>query len=160
MMITISNAKTEALIRRYAKARGLSMTAAVEAALCDALRAIGESVDVPSAKARSLKAQLADALRASTKEFVRLREAVLGKRSGSRVYQMLGRHDDPVEVLRRLIAAGPTAPGFRFCVEQRRLDLVAETIALDPRFAGIVPEEIKAAARRNLAWAEQHGQAA
>jgi len=157
-MITISSPKTEALVRRYAKLRKLSMTAAIDELVSNALVAAGESIEVPvSSKARSLKAQLADAIRAAERDYVRLREAVFGKRSGSRLYGMLSRHD-VIDMLRRLIVPGPT-DGLRFLAEQNRhRDLAVEAIVVDSKFASIVPEDIKAAARRNLAWAEQHGE--
>ena len=74
------------------------------------------------------------------------------KKGGSRVYGMLKRHG-PVETLRRLIAGGPSA-GLQFLAENDRLDLAADTAAIDPAYESLIPEDLRERANENLAYAE------
>jgi hypothetical protein len=87
-------------------------------------------------------------MRSDTLKYTRLRNRVLGTRSGgSRVYQMLGL--GPVEALRRLVLR-PT-DGLKFLLDNDALDLSAEMLALDPEFESVIPEDIRIRARANLA---------
>ncbi len=152
MAIHIADPETTALVRRLAGARSISQTMAIRDAVIAALKALGLSTDIEQQKGpRGLKARLAERLRRETKDYVRLRETVLGQKSGSRMYSMLRRHD-PVEVLRRLMASGPS-DGLKFLAEHDRLEIATETAALDPEFQSIIPADVRAGARANLAFA-------
>ncbi len=148
MAIHIADPETTALVRRLAGARSISQTMAIRDAVIAALKALGLSTDIEQQKGpRGLKARLAERLRRETKDYVRLRETVLGQKSGSRMYSMLRRHD-PVEVLRRLMASGPS-DGLKFLAEHDRLEIATETAALDPEFQSIIPADVRAGARAN-----------
>jgi hypothetical protein len=87
-------------------------------------------------------------IRSTTKEYVRLRAAAQGKRTGgSRVYQMLSRYQ-PVGTIKKLVS-GPT-DGLTFLCSIKRPELSAEWIALQPRYDSIISDDIRRLARANL----------
>ena len=63
---------------------------------------------------------------------------------------MLSRHG-AIETLRRLVNRPVTTEGFAFLDRIGRLDLTAEEVALNQKYASIMPEDIVACARANLA---------
>ncbi len=90
-------------------------------------------------------------IRSTTLEYARLKAKDEGKKNvGSRVYQMLSRHG-AIETLRRLVNRPVTTEGLAFLDRIGRLDLTAEEVALNQKYASIMPEDIVAYARANLA---------
>jgi hypothetical protein len=149
MAIHISDPETVALVERLAEALGSNKTAAINRGMREALERRGHSTAVEMPKPRGgAKADLHARLRRETVEYVRLREQVSGKKSGSRIYRMLSLHG-PVETVRRLVMGGPSE-GLRFLAEQDRLDLAAENAAIDPTYEGLIPAEVREQAWENL----------
>jgi hypothetical protein len=152
--IHISDPETVVLVERLAQTLGSNKTAAIKLGMREALESRGRPTSVEMPKPRGgLKAELHARLHRETVEYVRLREQVSGKKSGSRVYVMLNRHG-PVETLRRLIMGGPSE-GLRFLAEQDRLDLAAENTALDPAYESLIPGDLRERALENLAYARE-----
>jgi hypothetical protein len=155
MAIHVNDPETEALVRALAQTRGEGLTATIGFAVRAALMEAGARLpDAPQVKTKrkgdaGITDELERCIRATTLRYTRLRNAVYSTKSGgSRVYQMLANHG-PVEVLRRLVLR-PTE-GLEFLDRNHALDLSAESIALDPKFAKIIPEDIRIRARANLA---------
>jgi hypothetical protein len=152
--IHISDPETIKLVERLAETLGSNKTAAINCGMREALERRGQSTTVEMAKARGgIKADLLARLRRETVEYVRLKEQMSGKKSGSRVYRMLSLHG-PVETLRRLIMSGPTE-GLRFLAEHDRLDLAAETAASDPAYESLIPAAVRERALVNLKYARE-----
>jgi hypothetical protein len=153
--VNIIDPETEARVRALAKSRSGSLTEAVSFAVTEALTKAGVPLpELLPAKTKlkgdaALEHELDRRIRSDTLKYTRLRNEVLGtKGGGSRIYQMLRRHG-PVETLRRLVMR-PT-DGLKFLVENDAIDISAEKLALEPRFASILPEDIRIRARANLA---------
>jgi len=97
----------------------------------------------------TLERELEKVIRSSRLEYTRLLAKQRGTKSvGSRVYQMIARHG-AVGTLSRLVDR-PTE-GLVFLKNIDRLDLAAETIALDPRYESLIGEDIRTRAQANLA---------
>jgi hypothetical protein len=87
-------------------------------------------------------------LRQIIREYARLWAKANGHKGvGSRVYGMLPKHG-VIETLRRSVSK-PT-DGLDFLRRHGRLNLSAERLALDPRFADIIPEDIRAFAKARI----------
>jgi hypothetical protein len=152
--IHISDPETDKLVRELAKNRSIGVTEAVKLAvsnelLKDRVSPMPASADEPQGTDRvSLERKLEAILRDATLAYSRLLARRRGvKGVGSRVYQMLRRYG-AVGTLERLVTR-PTE-GLEFLKSIDRLDLSAEKIALDPRFRGILSENIIWRARDNL----------
>ena len=90
-------------------------------------------------------------LRSTTLDYQRLRAKDAGKRSvGSRVYKMIA-DNGVVGTLAKLVER-PT-DGLEFLMKAGRVDLAAERIVLDPRFALVIPVALREKAERNLRMA-------
>jgi len=154
MAIHISDPDTVVLVERLADTLKCNKTAAVARATREALERLGAPTIVERPKPRGgIKAELDARLRRETKEYVRLREAAIGKRSGTRIYAMLNRRG-PVETVKRLIMGGPSE-GLRFLAEQDHLELAAEHSVLDPAYDDLFTDDVKERARQNLAYAQE-----
>jgi hypothetical protein len=152
MAIHISDPETIALVERLAETLGSNKTAAINRGMREALESRCQSTTVEGPKLRGgLKAELDARLRRETKDYVRLREAVSGSKSGSRIYVMLNRHG-PVETVKRLMMGGPSE-GLRFLAEHDRIDLAVENFVLDPAYENLFPAEVKVRAQENLDYA-------
>jgi hypothetical protein len=142
------------LIVRLSQTLGCTKTAAIKLGVREALEKRSQPTIVETPKPRGgVKAELHARLHRETVEYVRLREQVTGKRSGSRVYGMLNRHG-PIETLRRLIMGGPSE-GLRFLAERDRLELAAENAALDPAYESLIPADARERALENLDYARE-----
>jgi hypothetical protein len=153
MAIHISDPETIALVERLAETLGSNKTAAINRGMREALERRDQSTAVEMPKPRGAKADLHARLRRETVEYVRVREQVSGKKSGSRIYRMLSLHG-PVETLRRLIMGGPSE-GLRFLAERDRLDLAAENAAIDPAYESLIPANVRERALENLDYARE-----
>jgi hypothetical protein len=156
MVIHIADRDTDILVRRLADAHSASVTETVKAAVIKQLEAEGlptHTEDPPTDADMATDEGLIEALHRriykETQEYVRLQEKVSCKKSNSRVFGMLKRHK-VIETLRRLFAKGRT-DGLVFLHDHDRLDLAAENTALDKVFERVIPEDIRASARANLA---------
>jgi hypothetical protein len=149
--IHISDPETDALVRQLAESRSVGLTEAIKVAVKNELARDG--ITAPRTTSRMtdsaiLLEELEAIIRSTTLDYTRLRAKKMGTKGvGSRVYQMLHRHG-PVETLRRLVQR-PTE-GLKFLKDADRIDLAAETIALDWRFKTIIDEDILSRARANL----------
>lgn len=147
--INITDRETENMIRRLAASRSIGLTEAVRIAVRNELgEAEGVVVSSPPTDNSGLVKALDDVIRSTTLEYTRLLAKQRGTKSvGSRVYQMLGRNG-PVGTLAKLVDRPTT--GLEFLVSIGRFNLTAEAIALDPKFASIIPEDVRARAQTNL----------
>ena len=162
----ISDPDTDALVRQLAEVQGVGLTEAVRIAVTSELArqgiapvtgrgsrsdaAMGDQDG--AADPEELERLLDEELRKATLAYTRLLAKQRGtKRAGSRVYQMLARHG-PVGTLNRLVRR--TTETLVFLRDMGRLDLAAETIALDPRFERIVGKDLRARASASLAQLE------
>lgn len=148
MAILIADAETEALIRKLAADRRLSLTAAVRAAVIKELGPLSsQATNVPVSK-DELMQEFERRFRAETVEYLRLRARDAGKaRQGTRIWGMLKRHG-VVETSRRLLSK-PT-DGLQFLKRVGRLDIATENLVLDPAFEPVIPADIRDRARANL----------
>jgi hypothetical protein len=148
----VSDPETDRLVRRLAERRSLGITEAINLAVCNELAKDDPEDEEPgtmtSATEGDLLRELDRVLRATTLDYTRLLAKHRGRKGGSRVYQMLGRHG-PVETLRRLVARPTDGVAFLHSID--RLDLSAEQIAIAPRFKSIIPDDVRASAHENLA---------
>ncbi|MFZ1104923.1 MAG: type II toxin-antitoxin system VapB family antitoxin [Hyphomicrobiaceae bacterium] len=152
--IHISDVETIELVERLAETLGCTKTAAINRGMREALESRSQSTTVEMPKPRGgLKAQLHARLHHETVKYVRLREEISGKKSGSRVYGMLNRHG-PVETVRRLVMGGPSE-GLRFLAEHDRLELAAENAAIDPAYESLIQEDVRQRALQNLDYARE-----
>jgi hypothetical protein len=151
MPIHINDAETEARVRKLAEVLGVGLTKVIGDIAGEELKRRGIPLPALSETIKhnaGLLGRLEQRMRSDTLNYTRLRNSVLGTRSGgSRVYQMLGL--GPVEALRRLVLR-PT-DGLKFLLDNDALDLSAEMLALDPEFESVIPEDIRIRARANLA---------
>jgi hypothetical protein len=153
MGIHITDKQTVDRVRLLAKVLSKNITETVNLAVSHELARNGVSeptaTTAPKRTRAGLEADLEAIIRSTTLDYTRLVAREHGKKGvGSRIYQMLGRHG-PLGTLERLVVR-PTE-GLRFLAEKNRLDLAAETIALDPRFERIVSDDVRERARTNLA---------
>jgi hypothetical protein len=142
------------IVNRLVEATGKTKTAIVFEALsryaADILPpAPREEISLRTKK--DVLAELDRRLRSITRDYVRMLEEKTGKRSGSRIYQMLAR--DGVLLALAKVVARPTE-GLENLIEADRLELAFETVVLDPVFADVIPEEVRERAIRNLAMAK------
>lgn len=149
----ITDRETDTLVRRLAASREIGITEAIKLAVTNELAKDGVASEASHPEegpgGATLEQELEHVLRVTTLEYTRLLAKQRGKKSvGSRVYQMIGRHR-AVGTLDRLVDR-PTE-GLAFLKEIDRLDLAAETIALDPKYKSLISEDIRARARANLA---------
>jgi hypothetical protein len=157
MAIHISDPETVTLVRRLARTRSIGVTEAVNTAVRNELHrngvttALEEPNTAPPPDDRdALIAALNADIRSTTLEYTRLKAKDEGKKNvGSRVYQMLSRRG-AIETLRRLVNRPVTTEGFAFLDRIGRIDLTAEAVALNPKYASIMPEDIVACAGANL----------
>jgi len=154
--IHISDPETDQLIRLLAATRSVSLTEAIKVAVSHELQREGVKI-MPGKKnvihqlsgIKILELELDSVIRATTLEYTRIlakKRGTLGV--GSRVYQMLARYG-AVGTLERLVDRPTT--GLEFLNSVDRLDLSAERIALDPKFAPLISDELRARAHANLA---------
>lgn len=151
MAIHIADPDTVALVERLATTLKCSKTAAVTHSVRKALEERGQPTDVAPPKVRGLLANLEARLRRETRDYVRLRAEVSGKRSGTRIYTMLARHGI-VKTIERLAVDGPS-DGLRFLAEHDRLDLATENIVLDETYSHLFSDEVRVRAKANLEFA-------
>jgi hypothetical protein len=151
--ILISDPETVVLVERLAETLGSNKTAAVNCGVHEALERRGQPTAVELPKPRGgVKAEIEARLRRETREYVKLREKVTGKKSGTRIYRTLSDDRDPIKTITRLIMKGPTE-GLQFLVETRRLDLAAENIVID--YKDLFPADVIERAQANLTWARE-----
>jgi hypothetical protein len=149
--ILIANPETVARIKRLTHVLHMvNKTAAVDVAVTEALRRRNQptSVETPNPRG-SREGEFEAQVRKHARKYVRLREEVHCRKSGTRIYTMLARHG-PVETAIRTVMSGPS-DGLRFCAEHGRLDLAIESDVV--AFADLFPEKVVKRARDNLKWA-------
>lgn len=151
MPVYIADPETSDLVARLAQERGLNKTEAVRLAVMNELMNAGIDVEAEklpqNAKDHALVERLDAELRRVTGNYVKLRERITSKPSGSRIYQMLARHG-AVEVVRRMVEKRTDA--LSFVMEHGYPELAFESVALNPEFGSIIDEKTKRIARENL----------
>jgi hypothetical protein len=148
----ISDCETVELVDLAAKEFKTTKTGAINRAVREALERCGQSTTVERPQpALGSEAALEARLRSDARGYVRLREQVSGKKSGTRLYVMLANHG-PVGAATQLIMSSPS-DGLRFLAEQNRLELAAERAALDPAYQHLFPPAVLARAQEHLDWA-------
>ena len=152
--VYISDPDTERLVRTLAARLKLGLTEAIRMAVLSELEKEGEVLEAPSAKrievadTGDLERMLDKEIRDTTLDYARLRAKQRGTKGlGSPVYQMLARRG-AIGTLERLVER-PT-DGLQLLASVDRIDLAAETIALKPIYAPIIPETLRRRAEDNL----------
>ena len=118
----------------------------------EALERRGQPTTVELLKPRGVKAEIEARFRREMREYVKLREKVTHKKSGTRIYLMLSKDRNPIKTITRLIMKGPTE-GLQFLAENHRLDLAAENIVID--YKDLFPADVVERAQANLAWGHE-----